>query len=139
LRNLNRRLAWGVMSSFSKGTLFWAPRALSILFIAFISVFALDVFAENLGFWRTLLALVTHLIPSLVLIAALAVAWRWEWIGAFIYGSAGTLYVFTLLPRRSPPSSIKLQWIATIALPAFVIAALFLVNWLKHDQLRART
>jgi len=127
------------MSNLSKCTLFWAPRAMSILFIAFISMFALDVFAENVGFWKTLLALTIHLIPSLVLIAALALAWRWEWIGAVIYAAAGTLYVITILPRRLPPPSIKLLWIATVALPAFVIGVLFLVNWLKHDQLRART
>ena len=127
------------MSSFSKCTLFWAPRGLSILFIAFLSMFALDVFADNLGFWRTLLALTIHLLPSLVLIAALAAAWRWEWIGAVVYAAAGTLYVMTVLPRRLPAPWVKLQWIAAIGLPAFVIGALFLVNWLKHDQLRART
>ncbi|MGA2113644.1 MAG: hypothetical protein ABSH56_02700 [Bryobacteraceae bacterium] len=125
------------MSNISTRTLFWAPRLLSILFIAFIGMFALDVFGENLGFWKTLLALTIHLVPSLVLIGALAVAWRWEWIGAVIYTAAGTLYVVMLLPRRLPPPSIKLLWIAMIALPAFVIGALFLVNWLKHDQLRA--
>jgi hypothetical protein len=65
------------------------------------------------------------------------VAWRWEWIGAVIYTAAGMLYVVMLLPRRLPPPSIKLLWIAMIALPAFVIGALFLANWLKHDQLRA--
>lgn len=102
-------------------------------------MFALDVFADNLGFWRTLLALTIHLLPSLVLIAALAAAWRWEWIGAVVYAAAGTLYVMTVLPRRLPAPWVKLQWIAAIGLPAFVIGALFLVNWLKHDQLRART
>jgi hypothetical protein len=81
--------------------------------------------------------LTIHLVPSLVLIGALAVAWRWEWIGAVIYTAAGMLYVVMLLPRRLPPPSIKLLWIAMIALPAFVIGALFLANWLKHDQLRA--
>ena len=126
------------MNNISKRTLFWAPRALSIPFIAFIGMFAMDVFGENLGFWKTLLALAIHLIPSLVLAAALALAWRWEWIGAVIYTVAGTLYMLTLLPRRLPPPSVKLLWIATIALPAFVIAALFLANWLKRDQLRAR-
>jgi hypothetical protein len=125
------------MSNISKRTLFWAPRLLSILFITFIGMFALDVFGANLGFWNTLLALTIHLVPSLVLIGALAVAWRWEWIGAVIYTAAGMLYVVMLLPRRLPPPSIKLLWIAMIALPAFVIGALFLANWLKHDQLRA--
>jgi hypothetical protein len=127
------------MSDLSKRALFWAPRALSILFIAFLSMFALDVFGEGLGFWKTLVALAMHLIPSFVLIVALIVAWRWEWVGAAIYAAAGTLYVVTTLQRRMPPLPIKLLWIATIALPAFVIAALFLANWLKHDELRTRT
>ena len=127
------------MSSFWKGALFWAPRILSLLFIGFVSMFALDVFEEHSGFWRTLLALTIHLIPSLVLIGALAIAWRWEWVGAVIYAAAGMLYVLTLLPRSVPPLPIKLRWIATIALPAFVIGLLFLVNWLKHDQIRDRT
>jgi len=126
------------MTSLSKRLLFWAPRALSMVFIAFLSMFALDVFAEKMGIWQTLLALSIHLMPSLVLMAVLAVAWRWEWIGAAIYWAAGTLYVVMLLPRRLPPPSIKLQWMATIAMPAFVIGALFLANWRKHDQLRAR-
>jgi hypothetical protein len=126
------------MSNSSKRLLFWAPRIFSILFIVFLSLFALDVFNEGLGFWKTLLALAIHLIPSLVLIAALIVAWRWEWVGAAIYAGAGALYVVTLLPRRLPPPPIKLQWIATIALPAFAIAVLFLANWLKHNQLRTR-
>jgi hypothetical protein len=58
------------MSHLSKRILLWAPRALSILFIAFLSLFALDVFGEQVGFWRTVLALTMHLIPSVVLILA---------------------------------------------------------------------
>jgi hypothetical protein len=53
-------------------------------------------------------------------------------------GHHAALYAVGLRPRRLPPPAIKLLWITTIALPAFVIAALFLANWLKHDQLRAR-
>jgi len=127
------------MSDITRRSLFWAPRGLSILFIAFLSLFALDVFGEGLGFWKTLVALTIHLIPSLVLIGALAVAWRWEWVGAAIYTAAGALYVIILLPHRLPPLPIKLLWMATIALPAFVIGALFLANWVNHDQLRGRT
>jgi hypothetical protein len=40
----------------SSRAFFWAPRALAILFIAFMSFFALDVFGEGYGFWRTLIA-----------------------------------------------------------------------------------
>jgi len=126
------------MTKFSRRALFWAPRVLSIAFIAFLSLFALDVFGEGYGVWRTLVALTMHLIPSFVLIAVLVLAWWWEWIGAALYAAAGMLYVIWVLPRPIPPA-MKLNWILTIAGPAFVIAALFLVNWLKRGELRANS
>ena len=126
------------MTQLSKRALFWTPRALSIVFIAFLSLFALDVFGEHLGRWRTVLALTMHLVPSLVLIAALVLAWRWEWIGAALYAAAGSLYVWWVVSMSRPvPSAMRLMWILTIAGPAFVIAGLFLANWLKRGDLRA--
>lgn len=106
------------MTALPKGALFWAPRVLSIAFIAFLSLFALDVFGEGYGFWKTLLALKLHLIPSLVLIAVLVLAWRWEWIGAVLFAAAGMLYVILVLPRPILPA-MKLIWIAIIAGPGF--------------------
>jgi len=125
------------MSHLSSRALFWAPRVLSIVFIAFLSLFAMDVFDERLGFWQTALALIIHLIPCFVLLAALILAWRWEWIGAALFGAAGLTYVVwvTLMSRPVPPS-VRLIWVLVIAGPAFLIAALFLWNWRKHDQLR---
>jgi hypothetical protein len=65
--------------------LFWSPRVLSILFTAFVSVFALDVFGEGHGFWQTCLALLMHLVPSALLLAALLVAWRHQCVGAILF------------------------------------------------------
>ena len=123
------------MSKFSKRALFWTPRALSIAFAAFLSLFAMDVFDEYFGFWQTTLALTMHLIPVFVLIVVLVLAWRWEWIGAALYAAAGLLYVAWVVSRPIPPA-MRLIWILTIAGPAFVIAALFLANWLKRGELR---
>jgi hypothetical protein len=126
------------MTQLSKRALFWTPRALSIVFIAFLSIFALDVFDEHLGLWRTVLALTMHLIPSFVLIAALVLAWRWEWIGAALYTGAGLLYVWWVVSLSRPvPPAVRLIWVLTIAGPAFVIAGLFLANWLKRGDIRA--
>jgi hypothetical protein len=126
------------MTGFSRRVLFWAPRAASIGFVAFLSLFALDVFGEGHGLWDTVLALVMHLIPVFVLIAALVLAWRWEWIGAAVYGGAGALYVWWVLATSRPlPPMVRVTWIVTIAGPAFVIATLFLINWVKHAELRA--
>ena len=117
--------------------LFWAPRAVCILFIAFLSLFALDVFLEGMGFWRTLAALIIHLIPSFVLAGILVLAWRWEWIGAVLFTAAGLIYVFTVLRNPLPPAT-KASWILVIAGPAFGIGALFLANWVKRAEIRAR-
>jgi hypothetical protein len=126
------------MTQLSKRALFWTPRVLSILFIAFLSLFALDVFEGHLGFWQTALALTMHLVPSFVLIAVLVLAWRWEWIGAALYGAAGLLYVGWVVSMSRPvPPAMRLIWILTIAGPAFAIAGLFLANWLKRGDLRA--
>src|ERR1035438_6226099 len=87
------------VTKLSKGTLFWTPRALAIAYIAFISLFALDVFGEGRGFWEILLRLTMHLVPTFVLIVALLLAWRWEWVGATLYAGAGMLYVIWVLQR----------------------------------------
>lgn len=100
---------------------FWAPRALALALIVFVSLFALDVFEEGLGFWATLGHLAIHLIPSFVLVAVLAVAWRREWVGAVLFALAGVGFLFIV---RAP------WWgKATFALPCFVMAWLFGVNW----------
>ena len=126
------------MTNIFKQALFWTPRTLSIIFIAFLSLFALDVFGGPYGFWQTLLALFIHLIPSFVLIAALVLAWRWEWIGAALYAAAGLLYIKLVLPRPSLPIEVRLFRCSVIAGPALVIAALFLIGWLKRAGLRTK-
>jgi hypothetical protein len=126
------------MSNLAKKALFWTPRALSIAFIAFLSLFAMDVFDEHLGFWQTALALTVHLIPVFALIAVLVLAWRWEWVGAALYAAAGVLYVTWVVSMSRPvPPAMKLIWILLIAGPAFVIAGLFLANWLRRGELHA--
>lgn len=126
------------MSSFSKRALFWTPRVLSILFIAFLSLFALDVFDGRQGAWQTLLAFIIHEIPVFVLIAVLILAWRWEWIGAALYAAAGMLYItWVLFLQHHIPQAARPIAILTIAGPAFIIAVLFLANWRKHRELHA--
>jgi hypothetical protein len=121
------------MSPLSKRLLFWTPRVLGIAFALFLSLFALDVFEPGRGFWPTLAALLIHLIPVFFLLATLAVAWRWEWVGTVIFAALGILYI-VWAPTRG------LHWMALVIVsgPLFLLAALFLANWLKHADLRAR-
>lgn len=125
------------MTRLSRTSLFWAPRVLSIAFIAFLSLFSLDVFGEGLGFWATVMALIIHLLPSIALLVALILAWRWEWIGAVVYAAAGVLYIGTVRVSHVAPA-LKLTWILAIAAPALIVAALFLANWRRHSELHMR-
>ncbi len=112
--------------------LYWAPRVVCLAFAAFLSLFAMDVFGEGLGFWRTLLALSMHLIPVFVVLLILALAWRWEWIGAVFLTVLGCLQIWLMQSRHMPWESS-----AIIAGPLFLLAALFLANWLKKKELHA--
>lgn len=73
-----------------KKILHWVPRILAILFIMFISVFALDVFKEPQWFF----ALLIHLIPSFILIALTAIAWKHEQIGGNLFAAVGFFSIF---------------------------------------------
>ncbi|HVN19720.1 MAG TPA: hypothetical protein VMU05_13125 [Dongiaceae bacterium] len=117
--------------------LFWTPRILAMLYIAFLSMFALDVFSEEHGFWRIVAALSIHLIPTFILTVVLILAWRWEWIGAALYAAAGVVYTAWVLGHPLAPA-IKVNWILIIGTPTLLIAALFLANWLKHDELHPK-
>ena len=104
--------------------LYWTPRVLGIVFALFISLFAFDVFEGAASVWEALLALLIHLIPTALVVIALAIAWRWEWVGAVLFAALGVAYI-VMVPER-------FDWIAyaLIAGPAFLLAALFLANWL---------
>jgi hypothetical protein len=110
--------------------LFWLPRLLGIVFVLFISIFALDIFDSGLGFWGTILGLFIHLIPSIVLGIAVAFAWRREWVGtAAFVGWA----VFYLASMRGFDWTVY----AIIAGVPFGVGALFLAGWIWRDQVRA--
>ncbi len=121
------------MKTSTKRFLFWAPRILCLLFAGFISLFALDVFDGNQGFWNTLLALLIHLIPTGLLLLILAVAWRWEWIGALFFSALGVFYLVAFWGR--------FHWsvYAIIAGPLFLLGALFLLGWSRRAVIHAKS
>jgi hypothetical protein len=108
--------------------LFWTPRILCLLFAGFISMFALDVFQENRGFWETTIALLIHLIPTGILLIILAASWRWEWIGALIFPALGVFYIIAFWGRFS------LSTYLVIAGPLVLVGVLFLLGWLRRRE-----
>jgi hypothetical protein len=115
-----------------KRLLFWTPRILCILLAVFVSLFSFDVFGEGYSFWKTILALLMHLIPTGIILIVLAVSWRWEWVGAIIFSVLGVLYIVMFWGR--------FKWhvyLLTISGPLFLVGFLFLINWLYRKQIRA--
>lgn len=104
---------------------FWLPRVLCVVFAAFISLFAFDVFGAGYGFWETVAAFLIHLIPTYAILIALAVAWRWEWVGAVLFAIFGAFYLIMAWG--------KVHWSAFLLIsgPSFLVGALFLVSWLN--------
>ncbi len=60
------------------------PRLLSILAIAFVSIFALDLLEHGI-LGEYFLTFLMHMVPSFTLMIILAIAWKWELIGGIIY------------------------------------------------------
>lgn len=116
------------MKQAGKRILFWSPRILTILFIGFISLFALDVFGEGLSFWQALSGFLIHLIPTYILIVTLFFAWKWEWVGTVANAALAIFYII----------SYRGHWSAYLAIcgPLLVIAVLFFLGWIKRKEIK---
>ncbi len=100
--------------------IWWLVRLLAILFIIFISLFALDVFGEtNWPF-----ALFMHLIPSYIVVALTVIAWNNERIGGALFIVGGLLFM-----------AVSRFEGFVIYVPAILVGLLFLYSgWLKNND-----
>lgn len=94
----------------------------AILYIAFISLFALDAFSAGFSWPGTAIALFMHLIPTFILIACLVVAWKRGVVGGSLFLVVGIL--FTLWFRTYQ----RLDVFLLISFPLLLIGALFIIS-----------
>lgn len=117
---------------------YWTPRILSVIFIIFLSLFSFDIFDMELGFWRTILGLFMHNLPSLILLGAVLVSWKKnEIVGGIVFILAGLFYFLMILInllKNSPEEVYELFWTLIITGPALLIGILFLINWYKRKN-----
>lgn len=106
---------------------YWAPRLLGLAFVGFLSIFALDVFAEYSG-WGAIVPLLTHLIPSFILLSAIVSAWVYEWVGTVIFLGFSIFYVSTV--GFDQPVS----WYIAITLPSAIVGILFFIGWIQKKK-----
>lgn len=90
-------------------------RTAGLVVCLFIATFAADSAGDGLG------AVVPHLLPAMIVLAVVLVAWRWDLVGGVAFMGLAVGYAFI---ARS-----HLDWILTVSLPLATTGALFLWVW----------
>jgi hypothetical protein len=110
-----------------KKFILWAPRVLAILFIFFISVFALDAFEAGLPWREQVIGFLIHLLPTYILIALLITAWHFPLVGGLLFIAIGIFYIFVM-------REFDLIIFLMISGPAFLTGALFIAQKFTREK-----
>ena len=97
---------------------------------------SLDIFDLGLGFWGTILGLVMHNIPTLILLIILFISWKHELVGGITYILIGLIYLIMMFTNQSWNALLSSSLI--IYGPAFIIGILFIINWIKKKKLKKK-
>lgn len=103
---------------------YWSARVLGIFMVTAVARMHLQAVDFNLPFGQALVSLFSHLWLTLILVIALVIAWRWEIVGAIIYGLIAGY--FTLDIR----SDSELIYYLLFVVPYAIVAMLFLISGL---------
>lgn len=105
--------------------LLWTPRLLGLFGVFFLGLFALDVFEMDAGLWEMIGGFLIHLIPSALVLLAVALGWRRPAVGGALFLALALVDVVVF---RDP-----WNW-ALIAGPMVLISILFLTGWRMQSQ-----
>ena len=117
------------MTSNSRKLIQWGPRILGILVCLFLGTFSLDAFGPGKTFVQAVADFAIHLTPALILLAVVALAWRWEWIGALVFTGVAVSYAYAARTHAS--------WIPVIAGPLLLVGILFFWSWIRRKEFHA--
>ena len=111
--------------------IYWLPRALCIVAILFVSMFALDSFQPGRSIWEQLQAFAMHLIPSFILIIFLVIAWKREIIGGILFlliglGLSPIIYMHNF--RMNGSVWMSLGVLGMITVPFIRVGILFILG-----------
>ena len=108
------------MTTSTSSWLLWTPRVLGVAIALFLAVFALDSFERGVS-RDALPDFALHLVPALLAATAVALAWRWPWLGGMVFVSLAGAYA--LIASGHP------DWLPVIAGPLLVVGLLFFWSW----------
>lgn len=111
--------------------IYWSPRISCMVLVAFMSLFALDVFEQGRTLGEMLLGFLMHMLPMIALAVVLVFAWRWPWVGVVIFGLAAFAFLILIFTGGIQGLSTFLIFGA----PLLMIALLFAVNALWNQAI----
>ena|SRR5688572_31968666 len=117
------------MTSRSSQLLQWSPRILGILVSLFLGVFSLDAFGPGKTLAQAGADFAIHLTPALILLAVVALAWRWPWVGALVFTGVAVGYAYA--------ARTHVSWIPVIAGPLLLVGILFFYSWIRRKEFGA--
>ena len=101
--------------------LYWTPRVLAILYTTFITLFALDIFSQGYQLRTAILALLIHLLPTVLLFGTTVTAWYKERLGGVLFIALAIAYILIAWDRFP----IVTHFVMTG--PLFLIGILFII------------
>jgi len=100
---------------------YWLPRVAAIIYIVFISIFALDAFSKDFSLFENIIAFVIHLIPSFILLALTIIAWKWQKLGGLLLIVASIIFTFFFKSYR------EFWGFVIITIPILLLGLLFII------------
>jgi|GEM_PF-4132778 len=113
IKKIKRIMYWTTRRKIREA-LFWTPRVMLILLTVFVSLLALDVFNMNYDYKTTIITLIIYLVPVYILVFILAVAWKWEYMGAGLLTLVGLAYIWLALGRMDTLAALIIPIIMLI-------------------------
>jgi len=106
--------------------LVWVPRVLTIFYVLFLSIFALDVFDMEASVIEKIGGFFIHLIPSFLIIVILLISWKKPLIGGVLFTFVGLISVIYFNTYKF------LSNFLLISLPPIVVGLLFIAFYLFY-------
>jgi len=113
----------------------WVPRILCILIIIFLGVFASDAFVAEHSMFQQVSDFLIHLVPSLILLLLLIIAWKRELIGGILFTILSLVmspFLYSMNYEQNHNIFMSLGVILIIALPILLTGILFIISYSKR-------
>lgn len=116
-----------------KNLIVWTPRVISLILISFISFFALDSFHPEASFLNNTLSILIELLPAIILLLALVLAWFYRLAGGITYIILGVAMTFFFHTYRNELTFL------TLSSPVLVVGVLFVLSYYYEKAAAPRT